>query len=83
MATKAETIEMLKEGRGCLGKAADDEPVFILRAQDALAPDVIDYWANKVFTKARTTDVPKAKEAIAEAHEMRAWQARNKSKLPD
>jgi hypothetical protein len=33
-------------GRGCLGRAADDEPVFVLRGQDMLAPDLIDLWAG-------------------------------------
>lgn len=29
--------ELAANGRGCLGKAAEDEPVFILRGQDASA----------------------------------------------
>ena len=38
--------ELAAVGKGCLGKAADDEPVFILRAQDMLAADLVDKWAN-------------------------------------
>ena len=38
MATKAEVLEALRAGYGCLGRAALDEPVFILRAKDILAP---------------------------------------------
>jgi hypothetical protein len=30
--------EAVAQGRGCLGKAADDELVFVLRAQIALRP---------------------------------------------
>ena len=31
----------------CYAKAADDEPIFVLRAKDALAPDVVRYWADR------------------------------------
>ena len=46
MATKAEVLEAVRYGRGCLGQAALDEPVFILRAQDKLAPWVVVRWAH-------------------------------------
>jgi hypothetical protein len=45
MITKKEALEAALRGEGCLGKAADDEPVFILRAQDNLAADLVDTWA--------------------------------------
>jgi hypothetical protein len=38
MATKAEVLGALRSGDGCLGRAALEEPVFILRAQNILAP---------------------------------------------
>ena len=31
----------------CYAKAADDEPIFVLRASDPLAPDVVGYWADR------------------------------------
>lgn len=45
MITKKEVLEAALRGEGCLGKAADDEPVFVLRAQDNLAADLVDQWA--------------------------------------
>jgi hypothetical protein len=45
MATKKETLEMLARGEGCLGKAAADEPVFVLRAQDKTFAETIFVWA--------------------------------------
>lgn len=65
-------------GKGCLGKAADDEPVFILRAQDMLAADLVDNWA----TQANLVGCPwdKVREARELAQQMREWPQR---KNPD
>ena len=41
MATKANPGEF-----DCYAEAGDDEPIFILRATDGIAPDVIRYWAD-------------------------------------
>lgn len=30
----------------CLAKASPNEPVFVLRGQDILAPDLIDLWGQ-------------------------------------
>lgn len=43
--TKKELLEAALRGEGPLGKAADDEPVFLLRAQDNLAADLVESWA--------------------------------------
>lgn len=59
-----------------------DEPVFILRAQDNMAPSVIEIWADKVDIK-RGTSCNKTIEARQLAHEMRVWQERHHKKLPD
>lgn len=82
--------EMAAAGLGCLGKAADDEPVFILRAKDKLAPEVVEFWAGKLEAAMYTNgasnpmrDSAKLKEARSCAHLMRAWQAMNGSKVPD
>lgn len=58
-------------GKGCLGKAADDEPVFILRGQDALAADTVDHWANHARLLGCHPD--KVREAHELADKMRAW----------
>ena len=63
---------------GCLGKAADDEPVFILRAQDIHAPYLIDQWAR--LAEEGGCPPEKAAEARALAGAMRVWPHR---KSPD
>lgn len=67
------------EGKGCLGKAADDEPVFTLRAQDISAPALVRAWANKAAGHLGYTH-PKVIEAIKLAEAMEAWPNR---KHPD
>ena len=32
-------------------EAADDEPIFVLRANDPLASDVVGYWADRYHLK--------------------------------
>lgn len=34
----------LADASSCLNKAADEEPLFVLRAQDVTAPRVIEFW---------------------------------------
>lgn len=82
--------EMAAAGRGCLGKAADDEPVFILRAQDTFAPKVVEFWAERVAQAAANNGLPdedatlsKVREARDLARDMRTWQAINFVKVPD
>ena len=70
--------ELAAAGKGCLGKAADDEPVFILRAQDMLAADLVDKWANEANALGCPWD--KVHEAKELAQAMREWPRR---KNPD
>lgn len=79
---KREVMELAAQGQGCLGKASPDEPVFILRAQDCFAPDIIENWANCVVS-ANGGPTDKSRKAKALAHQMRAWQEWNTSKVPD
>lgn len=81
MALAKDEREAAARGEGCLGKAADDEPVFVLRASDRFAPGLIDHWANQ----AHAAGVPdnKVAEAVQLADAMRVWQRRNGSKTPD
>ena len=84
--TKEETIVAANNGEGCLGKAHAKEPVFVLRAQDKFAPDVIEVWATMVARGAAGGvgfETQKVKKARALAHTMRAWQELNSSKVPD
>lgn len=84
--------QMAAIGQGCLGKAADDEPVFVLRAKDKFAPQVVEFWATLVSgavanivpgTERSNETRAKVKEAKALAHQMRAWQEINGCKRPD
>ena len=70
--------ERAARGEGCLGKAADDEPVFILRGQDMLAPDLVELWAE--MAEGHRCDPAKVAEARELAAKMRAWPIR---KYPD
>lgn len=73
-----------------MGNFAHGEPIFILRAQDRLAPGIIEAWANKLEGAVSGTvsdnadkSRKKIKEARALAHTMRAWQELNFTKVPD
>lgn len=54
----------------CLEKAADEEPIFVLRAQDASAAKVIRYWA---YLNSDTLQAEKYVEAIKCAEEFENW----------
>lgn len=92
MATKREVVNATMNGYGALGRAAADEPVFVLRARDTFAPGVVETWCARVNGEMLRMDRldpkftqlgEKIMEARALAHEMRAWQERNGSKVPD
>jgi hypothetical protein len=57
MGTKKEELESTT---GCLAKAADDEPIFVLRAQDRLAPAAVYNWIDSVVLECfrRTGQLP-------------------------
>jgi hypothetical protein len=61
-----------------LAKAADDEPIFVLRATDPYAADAVRHWAAKALWKG----VPPAKvqEALDIADAMQAYHSK---KQPD
>lgn len=62
----------------CLVKAADDEPIFVLRAQDLLAPRIVREWVARAM--AYGLPEAKAKEALDLAERMEQWPTR---KYPD
>jgi hypothetical protein len=62
----------------CLAKAADDEPIFVLRAQDMLAPDLVRLWAD--YAARHGCDPAKVAEAYECATAMEHWRMR---KYPD
>lgn len=70
----------LARADSCLNRAADDEPLFVLRAQDRFAAFLVEQWADMA---SRIADTPHDKviEALQIARDMRAW--RGPHKLPD
>lgn len=67
-----------KNNCSCLAKAAEDEPIFVFRAQDRLAPSFIRLWAQSA--KLGGMSQAKYDEAIACCEAMEAWPTR---KMPD
>lgn len=59
-------------GIPCYDNAAPDEPLFVLRAQDMLAPEMVREWAYR----AKVMGVPdeKTDEARRCADQMEDWQ---------
>jgi hypothetical protein len=84
MMTKKEMLEAALRGEGCLGKAHDDEPVFLLRAQDNLSDEMVDLWATRasllVPVVGSEATGHKVQDARATAEAMRSWPIR---KNPD
>lgn len=64
-----------------LGKIPQDEPVFLLRGQDKLAPQLLLEWAN--LLEAMGGDPEMANKVRTHAGEMIEWQRMKKMKLPD
>lgn len=58
-----------------------DEPVFLLRATDEFAPELVTLWAERLV--ARGGDPRMARMAFDQANAMRAWQRAHGSKVPD
>ena len=73
MAIKSEELKT-----GCIAKAADNEPVFVLRAQDKTAPVLVRLWAD--LMELRDPSSSRIDEARALAHLMDQWPTR---KFPD
>lgn len=61
-----------------LANAADDEPIFVLRATDPLASETIRHWAAHALY--RGVSPAKVQAALDLADEMRDWPTK---KLPD
>jgi hypothetical protein len=57
-----------------------DEPVFLLRAQDALAPDTLRYYARLLKENG---NIDMAEELLSHARSMIVWQKSVKVKQPD
>ncbi len=64
-------------------KIPEDEPVFLLRAQDKVAPMVVEIWSLAAELSGASEDIVEA--AFEHADLMRVWQSKNptKVKVPD
>ena len=73
--------------RSCFVKADNKEPIFVLRARDATAPNAVRRWAFYLESMATEngdkTRLRKVEEALDLANEMVNWQRKNGSKIPD
>lgn len=63
------------------GLIPDDEPVFLLRGQDALAPAVVREWAFQA--EAEGVDPLMVERARQHADRMEAWHVDHGKKIPD
>jgi hypothetical protein len=69
------------EGVSCFDKADPDEPVFVLRAQDMLSPEIVREWAYRA--QCEGAPIAKCDEARRIADAMEQWQIANRRKVPD
>jgi len=63
------------------GKIPEDEPVFLLRGQDPLAPKLLLMWASDLLLKGG--DITMAESAMRQATRMLDWQRDHGTKTPD
>jgi len=73
--TKQEAIQYLQE------KIGDDEPVFVLRAKDRVAPLAVSTWAGMASLAGARPN--KIRGAMEQADAMSQWQLKNGDKIPD
>lgn len=78
MATKKEVLEQALRGEGCLGRAPDDCPVFVLVGKDIIADDCVEHWI--ALARIQGTPSDKLLDAGQVAEEMRQYKNR---KVPD
>ncbi len=82
MVTKRELLEQAARGEGCLGKAGDDDEVFLLVDKDMFAADLVRDWANKVEMYSEST--PSRQEKVRDARLVaERMEARESRKAPD
>jgi hypothetical protein len=63
------------------GLIPDDEPVFLLRAKDKTAPNIVREWARQHRQNGGAWDV--CENAIGQAARMEAWQLEHGAQLAD
>ena len=69
--------EELADPNSCINKAANDEPVFVLRAHDPVFSKVVRFWVmERVLIGKNTIEDPE----IIEANELQRYVDANKGK---
>lgn len=74
--TKADNIA---DPNSCLNRAAIDEPIFVLRANDPMAADTVIMWANKYalrkggYARMNEREQQKYLAALECAQKMNEW----------
>ena len=64
----------IRDHNSCLNRAADDEPLFVLRAKDPCAIATVLAWINfRVATGKNKNDDPELAEALQWANDVAAW----------
>lgn len=69
-----------RKGDSCYEKAHIDEPLFVLRAQDATAPETVEFWLS---LNPHLQHTAKGYEAQELANQMRKWQDERLKKIAD
>ena len=75
-------IKKVEAISGCFAAAADDEPLFVLRANDVNAPMTVRYWCDRYVaekggvSKMSPKQWSKLQEAMALAEAMEAWKSK-------
>ena len=73
------------KGPSCLTAAHDDEPLFVLRANDETAPMAVRHWVHNYvqskggYTRMTPAQQHKADEAYAIARQMEQWRIKCRS----
>jgi hypothetical protein len=62
-------------------KIGQDEPVFLIRAQDEAGPTAVREWAYEALKRGASVEI--VKTALDHAKKMERWQSLNISKVPD
>jgi hypothetical protein len=89
MATKCEEIARLSKKDGPLFKASEDEPIFVLRAQDKFFVPLVRLWIELVEMDAPDPPTEAVAQKVMEVVELAnaavIWQAQHKDrvKVPD
>jgi hypothetical protein len=69
------------DASGVKHQIPDDEPVFLIRAQDITAPRAVSFWAILARDSGAIPDIVNA--AIEQGSKMLRWQVDHKAKIPD